>query len=224
MSKKKKIDAGFYDEEYYRNKGYTLKQQYETFHELAGHLKGHFNPRSVLDVGCSIGVLVKAFRDLGIESYGVDFSEYAVSHAPREVRPFLSRVDVDREKLPFEEGRFDLITMLEVLEHLHDHRHLIREARRVLRDGGGVFVTTPLESSPWEPSHINIHPRKFWVEEFENFGFRYARDVAHSFPPVMGASRLLTKVGIIGSWALSLARRLLEPIERTYAPLIFVKE
>ena len=224
MSEKEKIDASFYDEKYYEKKGYTLEKQYATFSELAGHLKRRFNPKSVLDVGCSIGVLVKAFRDLGMDAYGVDYSEYALSHAPEDVKARLKRVAVDKEKLPFKDGSFDLVTMLELLEHLQDHRHLIGEVSRVMKKGGTVFVTTPFDLSPEEPSHINIHPRKFWIKEFESFGFEYARDVTYSFPPVLGSSKSLLKAGILGRWALAWSRRFLEFIGITYSPLIFVKK
>ncbi len=224
MGEKEKIDASFYDEKYYEKKGYTVEKQYATFSELAGHLKERFDPKSVLDVGCSIGVLVKAFRDLGIGAYGVDYSEYALSHAPRDVKAYLRRAAVDKERLPFEDGSFDMVTMLELLEHLRDHRHLIGEVSRVLKRGGVVFVTTPWDLSPEEPSHINIHPRKFWIKEFESLGFEYSRNVTYSFPPVLGSSKALLKAGILGRWALAWSRRFLELVGVTYAPLIFVKK
>jgi len=224
MSDKKKIDASFYDEEYYEKKGYTVEKQYATFSELAEHFKQRFNPKSVLDVGCSIGVLVKALRDLGVDAYGVDYSEYALSHAPKEVKNYLKRAAVDKERLPFKDESFDMITMLELLEHLQDHRHVIAEANRVLKKGGVVFVTTPWDLSPEEPSHINVHPRKFWIKEFENLGFDYARKAAYYFPPVLGSSKKLLKAGALGRWMLAQSRRFLELIGRTYAPLIFLKK
>lgn len=45
---------------------------------------------SCLDWGCAMGNYVRALRMLGIEAYGVDVSEYAVTNAEPEVRPFLS--------------------------------------------------------------------------------------------------------------------------------------
>lgn len=224
MSNKKKIDASFYDESYYEKKGYTVEKQYETFSELAMHLKQRFDPKSVLDVGCSIGVLVKALRDIGVDAYGVDYSEYALSNAPKEIGTYLKRVAVDKEKLPFGDGSFDMVTMLELLEHLQDHRLLIEETKRVLKKGGVVFVTTPWDLSPEEPSHINIHPRKFWIKEFESLGFEYSRNATYHFPPVLGSSKALLKAGALGRWVLAWSRRFLELIGVTYAPLIFVKK
>ncbi len=224
MPEKEKIDASFYDEGYYEKKGYTVEKQYATFSELASHLKQRFGPKSVLDVGCSIGVLVKALRDQGMDAYGVDYSEYALSHAPKEIKDYLKRAAVDREKLPFKDESFDMATMLELLEHLQDHRHLIAETNRVLKKGGVVFVTTPWDLSPDEPSHINVHPRKFWIKEFESLGFKYAGKASYYFPPVLGSSKGLLKAGVLGRWALAWSRRFLELIGRTYAPLIFVKK
>jgi 2-polyprenyl-3-methyl-5-hydroxy-6-metoxy-1,4-benzoquinol methylase len=223
MTDEKKIDASFYDESYYQKKGYTVEKQYATFSELAGHLKQRFGPKTALDVGCSIGVLVKALRDQGIEAYGVDYSEYALAHAPKEIKSYLRRAAVDKERLPFKDGSFDMVTMLELLEHLQNHRYLIAEASRVLKKGGVVFVTTPWDLSPDEPSHINVHPRKFWIKEFESLGFEYARKDSYYFPPVLGSSKVLLKAGALGRWKLAWLRRFLERIGRTYAPLIFVK-
>lgn len=50
--------------------------------------------RNVLDVGCAKGFLVKALRNLGIQAYGIDISEYALSKAEASIRPYLRQMRV----------------------------------------------------------------------------------------------------------------------------------
>jgi len=56
---------------------------------MAKQLKTMFSNGSILDFGCAKGFLVKALRMIGVESWGVDISHYALKSAPRDVRMFL---------------------------------------------------------------------------------------------------------------------------------------
>lgn len=53
------------------------------------------------------------------------------------------KVDLDRERLPFPDAQFDLVTCSEVLEHLENFRQALREAHRVMAPRGSIVVTTP---------------------------------------------------------------------------------
>jgi 2-polyprenyl-3-methyl-5-hydroxy-6-metoxy-1,4-benzoquinol methylase len=52
-------------------------------------------------------------------------------------------VDLDREPLPYPDDTFDLITFTEVIEHVENHRAVLRDIQRVLKSGGLVLITTP---------------------------------------------------------------------------------
>ena len=53
-------------------------------------------------------------------------------------------LNVETERLPFDDGEFDLVVAMEILEHFAiDPGFVFREANRVLRDGGALLVTTP---------------------------------------------------------------------------------
>src|SRR5437870_13556529 len=58
------------------------------FGRVADEIINRFNPRKVLDVGCAKGFLVECLRDRGVEAYGFDISEYAISQVRRDVRPY----------------------------------------------------------------------------------------------------------------------------------------
>ena len=55
---------------------------------LASQIKEKYHPQTVLDAGCAMGMLVAALRDLGVEAYGVDLSEYAISQVREDIRPY----------------------------------------------------------------------------------------------------------------------------------------
>src|SRR5258707_14813955 len=55
---------------------------------IAQRIQQEPNPRSVLDAGCAIGLLVETLRDRGVQAYGVDISEYAISQVPAALRPY----------------------------------------------------------------------------------------------------------------------------------------
>ena len=161
---------------------------YPYFGHIARTLVEYFEVHTVLDIGCNTGALVKAFRDLGIEAYGVDVLEAAISNAPKELKDQLYCLDVTRDKLPFENEKFDLITMSEVVEHLPDFQWALSEIRRVLKVNGHIYVTTP--SMPGadifsnmihlgrlrNPAHINVHSKQFWVKLFGSYGLEYLCD------------------------------------------------
>ena len=66
------------------------------------------------------------------------------------------------DTMPFDASRFDLITCLDVLEHIEDDRGALRELRRVARPGGVLLITVPAYPRLWS-SHdeLNRHCRRY---------------------------------------------------------------
>ena len=95
---------------------------------------------TVLDVGCSVGYVLEAGRRLGLAPTGVDPAAFAVE-ACRD-RGLAAEVGT-LETLPFDEGRFDLVTAKHTLEHLADPLAGLREIRRVLSPGGVALLVVP---------------------------------------------------------------------------------
>ena len=97
----------------------------------------------VLDLGCGAGRFVAALRDAGADPVGVELSEGALERARRNVPGADLRLVGADGALPLEDGSVDLVWCSEVLEHVPDTAAVLSEARRVLRTGGRLLVTTP---------------------------------------------------------------------------------
>ena len=109
----------------------------------------------LLDIGCWDGTFLEQVRaaQLYTELYGTDLPEDAIKTA--HARGFqVRRVDFNSESLPFEDGFFDAVTMLAVLEHLFDPFTAIREVRRVLKPGGELVIDVPNVASFTNRSRI----------------------------------------------------------------------
>jgi SAM-dependent methyltransferase len=157
---------------------------------LARELVKRFKSLILLDIGCANGLLVSVFHELGVEAYGVDKSIKSVLSS--KIRQFLIISDVEKSFLPFRDFAFDMVTCLEVLEHLRT-LSVISEIYRILKPGGVVFITTP---SPLEefvrklfrlssPEHKMVKSKKFWVKEFEKRGFTTMKGLENFYYPLI---------------------------------------
>jgi ubiquinone/menaquinone biosynthesis C-methylase UbiE len=143
----------------------------------------------VLDLGCGEGDFAAAAVEAGAgEAVGVDVAAEAVRRA-RARHPQLRFEHVD-DTLPGEDASFDLIWCSEVLEHVLDTARLLSEARRVLRTGGTLLITTPahglrrrlaLAFSGWEAHFdprgpdLRFYTARSLTELLEDFGFEEIR-------------------------------------------------
>lgn len=113
----------------------------------------------ILDLGCSAG----SFLDMMAESrpdltgIGVDIASRQIDYARLNVeskhqgRIKFVQVDEREPQLPFESQSFDAVTCIEVIEHIHPYLALrmLADARRLLKPGGKLIVTTPNYRSAW---------------------------------------------------------------------------
>jgi SAM-dependent methyltransferase len=147
-------DDGLYDGSYFGEgratsgdregrSGYARYDRISSNADIAAYLLWrNFSVRRTLDVGCATGFLVEALRELGIDAEGCDASEYAVDHAAPGARGHVRRGD-PRSGLPYADGAFELVSALEILEHLapEDVPAAVGELRRVT--SAFVYLTTP---------------------------------------------------------------------------------
>ena len=101
-------------------------------------------PRTLLDVGAATGLLAESARDMGLDALGVEPSESLAAYAQGKGRP------VERGIWPLpgqEDRRFDVVTLIDVVEHVSDPVALLRAAGSALAEGGTLVVVTPDLSS-----------------------------------------------------------------------------
>ena len=103
---------------------------------------------SVLDIGCHAGAYSHYLACKGHKVVAADVDEDVLKIARRKYsHPDLQFVRTDGEKLDFEDGSFDSVLLLEVLEHCRHPRGLVQEIHRVLRPGGFLILSVPNAAS-----------------------------------------------------------------------------
>ena len=95
---------------------------------------------SILEVGCNRGLLLRALKAQGALVYGIDINRGIVDELEL---PFIKYGAV--ENIPYAPASFDKVIASEILEHVENPRVAIKEIERVVKPGGRVFVTYPIE-------------------------------------------------------------------------------
>jgi SAM-dependent methyltransferase len=119
---------------------------------------GKARPR-ILDVGCGTGANLEMLAQYG-EAEGVDVSQEALAFCRerglRNVRQGAA------ERLPYDDESFDLVTALDVVEHLDDDTAGLREMRRVLKPGGRAMLFVPAFMFLWGvQDDVSHHRRRY---------------------------------------------------------------
>jgi hypothetical protein len=174
------------------------------FGGIASRIVSDIGPRTALDAGCALGLLVETLRDRGVDATGIDISSYAIANAAAHVRPHLSEGSIATE-LP---RRYDLIVSIEVLEHMPAPEAEAAIANFSRHADDVLFSSSPLDFG--EATHVNVRPPEYWAAEFARHGLFRDVDFDASF---------------ITPWAVRFRRRT-EPLhrlvgdyERKFAPL-----
>lgn len=138
-----------FDEEYFRDFEYSLRERLIKRHILevlkwtskvsnSNLLDGY--GKTALDVGCAYGYAVSILESFGYDAYGVDISKYSVKQAKENHATHFAVCDVQKD-LPFKKEIFDLVTCFEVLEHLENPLHAIKNMFDSCKDT--MVCTTP---------------------------------------------------------------------------------
>lgn len=163
------------------------------FDALAEGIVRDLHPSTTLDAGCAMGFLVEALAKRGVDAWGIDVSEYAISQVDEAVR---GRCSVASLTEPLER-RYDLITCIEVVEHVPPAQVERVIANLCAATDQILLSTTPQDFG--EPTHLNVQPPEYWSAALAREGF--IRDVDRDF-------------SYLSPWA-SLYRRVDEPLAET---------
>jgi len=162
--------------------------------------------KKVLDVGCGGGILSEAMAQRGATVMGIDMGEAPLAVA--QLHQLESGVNVEYRQITAEElaeempGQFDVVTCLEMLEHVPDPSSVIRACFRMVKPGGQVFFST-----------INRNPKAYL---FAIIGAEYIMKLlprgTHDFKKFIRPSEL-------GAWSRQAGLTVKDIIGLTYNPL-----
>jgi SAM-dependent methyltransferase len=126
--------------------------------------------QSMLDVGCGVGFALDTAKRAGLKTYGIEMSRAALAVASAKghtVFPVLLE-----NLAPEWEGKFDLISLNQVLEHVPDPVVLVRQCVRYLSARGAIAIAVPsaagvLRFAPWLPANWPPHHISRWrIDDF----------------------------------------------------------
>ena len=159
----------------------------ETFGRALRDLARHEPTGRLLDVGCHTGIFLEVARRAGWEACGVEPSRWSADRARARG---LQVVDGTLAAAELPEGSFDVVTMWDVVEHLADPLAELRRARRLLRPGGLLALST-MNVEAWFPRllgrrwpwymqmHLYYFTPRTLGRMLERAGFRMVEAVPH---------------------------------------------
>lgn len=103
-------------------------------------IEQYISTGKLLDVGCATGYFLDVAKNHGIETFGVELSEKAIQQAMlRHKNIFHGTL----EEANFEDSTFDFVTLFDLIEHITDPNSTIKEISRIIRQEGGIAISTP---------------------------------------------------------------------------------
>ncbi|HKR21775.1 MAG TPA: class I SAM-dependent methyltransferase, partial [Pyrinomonadaceae bacterium] len=175
--------------------------------EITAEFSGFRENNRLLDIGCGAGNLLQAARKHGWDAQGLEVSAGAVKH----VRGLGFEVfEGELQDAAFPAQHFDVITAVELLEHLVDPKPLLHEVARILRPGGLFWTTTPHARGlsgrllglnwrcVWPPEHLQLFSIRGLTKLLRDAGFRQLRIKTTGGNPIeifhaMGAAKSAPK-------------------------------
>ena len=109
------------------------------------------NKYNILDLGCGEGTRLGLIKGKNKKLTGIDISANAIKKA-KSAHAKINFLSGNVEKLPFDNGSFDLVYSAFVFEHLDEPEKVIREAVRVLESSGSLIIIAPNYGAPSQPS------------------------------------------------------------------------
>jgi 2-polyprenyl-3-methyl-5-hydroxy-6-metoxy-1,4-benzoquinol methylase len=142
-------------------------------------IKRYADGGRLLDVGCSTGFFLNAARADFVVS-GVEPSHWAGEFAREKLH--LDVVEGTLDDAPFPAGHFDVVTLIDVIEHVTDPKAVLSRAAQLLRPGGVLYLVTPdigsvsarlLRGRWWglRPAHITYFSRRTLKRMLSDVGF-----------------------------------------------------
>jgi 2-polyprenyl-6-hydroxyphenyl methylase/3-demethylubiquinone-9 3-methyltransferase len=173
--------------------------------------RAQLNGKQVLDVGCGGGILSESMAQRGAQVTGIDMGEAPLAVA--RLHQLESGIEVNYQRTTAEDlaedkpASFDVVTCLEMLEHVPDPASIIQACARLVKPGGQVFFST-----------INRNPKSY---VFAIIGAEYVLKLlpkgTHDFSKFIKPSELESWSRAAGLQSLELTGMSYNPFSQTYS-------
>lgn len=121
----------------------------------------------VLDIGCGSGLMLNALEEVG-QTFGMDMSDDAINFSKEIFNGKVERGFLP-DQIPYEENFFDLITALDVIEHVDQDVDSLKAIRAHLVVDGKAVITVPAYMFLWSKfDELNEHKRRYTLTELND--------------------------------------------------------
>lgn len=156
---------------------------------ITGLLKGR--AATFVDAGCGDGYISERLARIGMRGTAIDASPEAIALTRTRIRSRniegLEVLEGDIFDAPLEEGAADVVTFLEVLEHLDDDIAALKRLRQLVRPGGFLVLSVPAHQDLWDEldewaGHIRRYERDDLLQKLKSTGWKPLRVYNYGFP------------------------------------------
>lgn len=169
--KYKHMDVDEYDKWYYTRPAAKMYLENDEIWKNLVDMIEYFEPKNVFEFSSGLGKVLVECSKRNINITGSETSNYAIQNSLCKFKTI--KIDeIPKSKLPFEDNSFDLIFSSEVMEHVKEEhtKDVITELHRI----SSKYALLTINTFDYDqPGHINMHPREWWIKEFENSGFKH---------------------------------------------------
>lgn len=133
---------------------------------ISRHMTKGGDVKKVLDIGCGSGLMLSALEKTG-QAYGMDMSDDAIKFS-KEIFEGEVKKGALPDQVPYEDGFFDLITALDVIEHIDDDAGSLKAMHSLLMPEGVIVITVPAYMFLWSSfDEMNEHKRRYTLTELK---------------------------------------------------------
>ena len=166
-----------YEQEYFTSEGYDEYYDFPAHVIRVDRIISMTNPRSVLDIGCAYGYIVRRLLDRGVYAVGLDISKWCEVQAKRIIPGHFIRHDLTKP-LPFNDKVFDLLYCVGVLEHISESEidRIMFEFERVARQRMFQIAFPSYPDASKTSGHICLHNPEWWINRMPFQSWLFAED------------------------------------------------
>jgi len=141
-----------------------------------------------LEVGMGSGDLILDLAKRKYEGMGTDLADKSVQMAREKLKNIDSKIRVEKKDLFDIIGSFDIVIILEVIEHIEDDKKALKKIYELLNKGGHLIISAPAHKKDWSfasdelAGHYRRYEKNGIKSKLEEVGFRVLKLYNYGFP------------------------------------------